>query len=438
MFFMRIRYLESIILSSVIMLLACGKPDLGPDGLERKGGLSSDESATIEKNFVEQRALIEEARGLKAKAEGGDPVAAKRWRVITSDEFPVNIAYLILNRVKKSVAVEAKSSQLASIRKEMSQVGWNDIRPIWISAKLGDADAQNEIYDFFVKKKEHLNSDERVFLFRLKGSAKISSSVHYWRSRPDDELPQIEVLDDSCRQVSYSYLVDSFWTPPEGAWDPLYVEGRYRYDGIEFAPRDWLVKAAATDSEYRTKLAALDFVSANNDTERIRAAKVLLSLVGINRNQESRSLVESCLAAIYYRGITVPVDHAKAAEIMLSSSDNALKARGVKLVCEKNLPLEQQDRQSGHESEELLNAVYNKYGYGNWRRDFERAYFEYWIFLWRINGSPGGDANFARMELAELEKQLSAEEIISLQKKCWVWYKKFDGKSPYIDDWVSR
>ena len=431
---MRIRYLESIILSSVIMLLACGKPNLGSDGLERKGELSSDESDTIEKKFAEQRALIEEARGLKAKAEGGDPVAAKRWRVITSDEFPVNIAYLILNRVKKSAAVEAKSSQLASIRKEMSQVGWNDIRPIWISAKLGDADAQNEIHDFFTK--ENLGSDDRVI---LKGSVKTRQFFDLWgRSRPPAELPRIEVLADSYRLVSHSYLVDSFWTPPAGKWDPAHVEGRYRYDGIEFAPRDWLVKAAATDSRFKAKLAALDFVSANNDAERIRAAKVLLSFAATLRGLEGESLVESCMAAIYCRGISVPVDLAKAADIMLSSGDNSLQARGVKLVCEHNLPLNQKDRQSGHESEGLLYAVYSKYGYGHWKRDFERAYFEYWLFLRRVNGSPGADANFARMELSELENRLSAEEVISLQKKCWVWYKKFEGKSPYFDDWVSR
>lgn len=427
---MRIRFLKSALLLSVVMLLACGKPDLGPDG-QAKGEATAVDIAIIEKSFAEQRALIEEARVLKAKAEGGDPVAAKRWRVVTRDEHPVKIVHYILDGVKKSVAVEAWISELALIRKEMIQVGWNDVRPIWISAKLGDADAQNEIYDFFTY--EYLCYDDRVV---LKGSVKAGSS--FPNSRPLAELPQVEVLADSYRLVSYSYLVDSFWTPPAGKWDPTHVEGRYRYDGIEFSPRDWLVKAAANDSRFKAKLAALDFVSANNDEERIRAAKVLLSFAATIRGLEGKSLVESCLAAIYCRGISVPVDLPKAAEIMLSSGDNSLQARGVKLVCEHNLPLNQRDRQSGHESKGLLYAVYSKYGYGNWRRDFERAYFEYWLFLWRVQGSPGGDANFARMELSELEKRLSAEEVILLQKNCQIWRKKFDGESPYVDDWNSR
>lgn len=429
---MRIRLCQLAVMSSIVMLLACGKPDIGPDGQERKGELTADDIASVEKSIAAQRTLIEEAKQLKGKALGGDPAAAKRWRVITSKKPPVDTAAYILSHVKSSAAVMAKAVQLESIRKEMYQSGWESLRPIWSSAKLGDADAQNEIYDFFLQ--GNLHDNRRVI---LKGSkSRIFFPIVY--VLPPAELAQVDVLSDSRRQASYAYFVDSFWTPPAGTWDPLYVEGRYRYDGIEFTPRDWLVKASATDSRYKSKLAAINFISAKNEAERTVAAKALLSLVSINMDHASRSLVESCLAAIYCRGITVPVDLTKAAEIMLSSGDNALKARGVKLVCEHNLPLNQRDEQSGHESEELLRAVYSKYGYGNWRRDFERAYFEYWIFLWRVNGSPGGDANFARMELAELEKQLSAEEIISLQKRCWVWYKKFDGQSPYIDDWVSR
>lgn len=428
---MRIGLIRSALLLSLVVLLACDKPSLGPDGQEAKGEATAVDIASIEKSFADQRALIEEARVLKAKAEGGDPVAAKRWWDVTREYHHVTMASLILNRVKESAAVKAKGSQLASIHEEMRQVGWNDIRPIWISAKLGDADAQNEIHDFFTS--ENLGSDDRVI---LKGSVKWPAFDLLGHFRP--HLPQIEVLADSRRLVSYSYLVDSFWTPPEGKWDPTHVEGRYRYDGIEFSPRDWLVKAAANDSRFKAKLAALDFVSANNDEERIRAAKVLLSFAATIRGLEGKSLVESCLAAIYCRGISVPVDLPKAADIMLSSGDNSLQARGVKLVCEFNLPHNLKDRQLGHRSEGLLYAVYSKYGYGHWKRDFERAYFEYWLFLLGVSGSTGGDANFARMELRELEERLSVEEVISLQKKCQIWRKKFDGKSPYVADWDSR
>ena len=441
---MRIKYTRLIILLSAALLLACGKPDRRPDGQERKDEFTSHKIVDVERDIAEQLALIEEAKVLKAKAESGDPVAARRWNYITSKgQEPIAGADYLLSTMEKSAAVDAKKAQLESIRKEMSQVGWLSIRPVWLSAKLGDADAQNELHDFFTQ--ENLHSDRRVI---LKGSKKTPVARHSRHSPiikdflPQIEvkeiIPKVEVLADSYRQVSYCYLVDSFWTPPAGKWDPLYVEGRYRYDGIEFTPRDWLFKAAATDPRFKAKLAAMDFVSAKNEAERMVAAKALLSFADIRSGLEGKSLVESCLAAIYFRGIAGPADFSKSAEIMLSSADNALKARGVKLVCEKNLPVKQVADQVLHESEGLLYAIYSKYGYGHWKRDFERAYFEYWLFLWRVTGSPGGDANFARMELAELEKQLSAEEIISLQKKCMTWFKKFDGKSPYIDDWISR
>jgi len=421
-------------MSSIVMLVACGKQEFGPDGQKKKGELTADDIVAVEKGIAEQRTVIEEAKQLKAKALGGDPAAAKRWRIVTSEKPPLDAADYVLSRVKSSAAISAKAIQLESIRKEMRQSGWESLRPAWNSAKLGDADAQNEIYDFFTQ--ENLNDDRRVV---VKGSAKEARTffpVVY--VLPPSELAQVDVLSDSRHLASYAYLVDLFWTPPAGPWDPFYVEGRYRHDGVEFAPRDWLAKAATGDPRFKAKLAAVDFVSAKDDAERIRAAKALLSLPSIRPNLEGRRMVASCLAAIYCRGISVPVDLSKAADIMLSSGDNTLIARGVKLVCEHNLPHTQRGIQSGHESEGLLYGAYCKYGYGNWHRDFERAYFEYWLFLWRVNGSPGGDANFARMELVELEKQLSAEQIVSLQKKCWIWLKKFDQKSPYYEDWLAR
>jgi hypothetical protein len=197
---------------------------------------------------------------------GGDPAAAKRWRVITSNR-PNNLdaAAYVLDHVKRSASVAAKVAQLESIRKEMYQLGWDDLRPVWLSAKMGDADAQNKIYDFFTQ--ENLHDNPRVV---VKGSAKEPGFGPFGprlRRLPIPEMPQIDVLADSRRLPSYSYFADLFWTPPSGAWDPLYVEGRYRYDGVEFAPRDWLAKAATADPKFKAKLAAVDFVAAKNDAE---------------------------------------------------------------------------------------------------------------------------------------------------------------------------
>ena len=419
---MRIVLLRSAVFMSVIMLLGCGKPDLGPDGKERRSALSSGDITLIERYIVEQRAAIEEAGRLKPKAFGGDLEAAKRWKVLTSYDPRVKSALDVLKYYKESDAIKAKRTQLKSMLDETRDLGWGDIRPSWISAKLGDAEAQNELHEFFAQG-EGLRRDERAL--------KIGDS---W----DPELRDIEVLTYSSCQLSYAYLVDDFWTPPAGMWDPFYVEGRYRYDGIEFAPRDWLVKAAASNPRYRAKLAAVDFISAKDEDARLVAAKALLSLYNINGDYEGRDLVESCLAAIYRRGIAVQPDIAKAVQIMLSSRDKGLWARGVKLVCENNLPVhEKYHRVSGRVGEELVVAVGTKYGFGGLSRDFELAYFEYWLFLhsW---GASSSDANFARRELDELERGLSHDEVVSLQKKCWIWGEKFKWQSPSYEDWKAR
>jgi hypothetical protein len=434
---MRKKLLQLAIMSSIVMFVACGKPDVGSDGEEQKKELDSKQVARIEGYIAKQRTLIEEAKLLKPKAEAGDATAARRWRFITSKERdpigePIDDARNVLRRVKRSPVVQDKESQLDSLRKEMDQSGWRSIMPTWLSAKLGDADAQVEIHDIFTS--EYLDNDERVIL--MKGLArKEDRSNSWWMSDPPGAV-KVEELAESRRQVSYNYLVDAFWVPPAGMWDPLYVEGRYRFDGIEFGPRDWLAKAAAADSKFKAMLAAVEFVSAKDDAERTRAAKELLSLCGSRDRIEGKSIVEPCLAAIYCRGISVPVDLSKAAEIMLSSIDSALRARGVRLASEHNLPFKESGY-SRYKNNGLMYAVCSKYGWDTWPRDFERAYFEYWLFTRNI-GHSVGDKNFARTELVELEKQLSAEQIISLQKKCWIWFKKFNGRSPISDDWLAR
>ena len=425
--------LRSAVFMSIIMLLGCGKPDLGPDGEERKSTLSSEDVIYIGKCIDEQEAAIKEAGLLKPKAQAGDLAAATRWRILTGEGpddllSPDRRARKVLDHYKAKEVVKAKVAQLQSMRLRMRDLGWDDIRPTWTAAKLGDAVAQNEIHDFFAQKS--LKYDRR---------ARKKKDYDWWISE-NVEFRDIQVLTNPCRQLSYSYLVDAFWTPPAGMWDPFYVEGRYRYDGIEFTPRDWLVKAAVSDVRYRAKLAAVDFISAKDEDARLVAAKALLALSNINEDYEGRALVESCLAAIYCRGIAVQADLAKAAQIMLSSCDNALKARGVKLVCENNLPGEVDGRPYGRADRErvgraILYAVCNQYGYGEWKRDYERAYFEYWLCLRDKNG---GDVNFARRGLDELERRLSPDEVVSLQKKCWIWAKKFDWESPYIDDWNAR
>ena len=426
---MRIGLLRSTLLLSLVVLLACDKTDLGPGGQEKKSELSQFEIESIEKSFAKQRTLLEEVKQLKQKAENGDPAAAARWRAITSQSGPIVAAEEILNRTKKSPILQKRLDELHTIQLEMSQMGWGDLLPAWISAKLGEADAQNEIFEFFSRENLYYSGLRKVRFKR--------APFDLWGPGRRHKL-ECEVMANGHNQASYSYLVDPFWTPPAGAWDPLYVEGRYRCEGIEFSPREWLAKAAAGDSKYRAKLAAHDFILAKDDAERTAAARMLLSNESFRSHAEDRSLVDSCLATLYIRGIVVPVNLSKAAQIMLSSRDEALTARGVKLVCENNLPLRGQDvDQGGPTSEALMIAVCSKYGVGNWGRDLERAYFEYWRFL-RHSSRPTGDANFARMELAEIEKRLTPEQVVSLQENCWIWEKKFGWKTPYIDDWKAR
>ena len=426
---MRTKFLRSALLLSIVMLFGCDKPGLGPDGQEKKSDLSLFEIESIDKSFANQRALLEEVKQLKRKAENGDLASAARWCAITNQSGPIFAAEEILKRSKKSPVLQKKLDEFYTIQHEMSQAGWGDLLPTWISAKLGQADAQNEIFEFFSREDIYFSGLRRVHFKRA------PSDLWGTSRRPKLEC---EVMANGHNQASYSYLVDPFWAPPAGEWDSLYIEGRFKCEGIEFSPREWLAKAAAGDSKYRAKLAAHDFILAKNEAERTAAAKMLLSHESFRSHAEDRSLVDSCLATLYIRGIVVPVNLSKAAQIMLSSRDAALNARGVRLVCEHNLPLRGQDvDQGGHISNALLIAVCSKYGVGVWGRDLERAYFEYWRFL-RSSSQPTSDANFARMELAEIEKRLTPEQVVSLQKNCRNWEKKFGWKTPDIDEWNAR
>jgi hypothetical protein len=418
-----------------ILMVACGKHE-AISGAEKGAVLSHDDIRAFNASITAQRKLIDSVRKLEKAAEGGDANAAREWRML-SKEVPIRDADLILDGVKKWPKEEIDrmiglKKTLSGIREEMYLIGWNSLRPVWVSAKLGDPEAQNELFDFFSNRR-YQRSNFVVF----------DGRQPYLRNfiRPaelDARRPKVDVLLESARLETYAHMVDDWWIPDACRQLSLYVEGRYRCEDLEFSPRDWLAKAAATNSKYKAKLAAVDFLSAKNQEGRSLAAKILISEYKEEPEGEDVALQQACMAAIYYRGISVPIDRLKAAIIMLSSSDGSLRARGVRLACQDGMPLDKYVYEGSRENSGLINAICSKNGYGPWRRDFERAYFEFWLYLAVVGDSRGGDANFARKELEELENRLTGEAAISLQSKCWIWAKKFDWKSPNADQWLAR
>jgi hypothetical protein len=419
-----------------ILMVACGRREAISGAETGESVLSQADIQAFNAATAAQRRLIASVRKLEKAAEGGDANAAREWRILTK-EVPIRDADLILDGVKKWPKEEIARmtnlrKTLSGIREEMHTIGWYSLRPVWISAKLGDPEAQNELFDFFSNRRYQrsnfvLIDGRQPYLNNLVPPAK-----------HDARRPKVDVLLESARLGTYAHMVDDWWTPDAYRQRSLYVEGRYRCEGVEFSPRDWLAKAAVTNSKYKAKLAAVDFLSAKNEEGRNLAAKILISEYREEPESKDVALQQACMAAIYYRGISVPTDRLKAAVIMLSSSDGSLRARGIRLACQEGMPLDQYLYDGSRENSGLINAICSKNGYGPWRRDFERAYFEYWLFLAVVEDSRGGDASFARKELAELENRLTGEAVISLQNRCWIWAKKFDWKSPNGDQWLAR
>ncbi len=382
-----------------LLLVACGKPDVTRDSRERKAELSKEEAAQFDKELAEARKSVALAEAYKKKAMAGDLGAAKSWRGVVSahNEGPGDILWVIRDANRNDPVNAARFAQLDAFRRDRAAAGWEGegFEPLWFAAKLGDPSSQFALY---ARSKEIIHTSHLMNAGRGK-------------------LSLVKGLQNPKRLESHAYMVDSFWTPPEGSWDPYYIDGRARYDGIEFSPRDWLVKAAASDPRYKDDLASIDFIIAKNDAERKVAAASLLSSV-----DNGGALVAACKATIHLRGIATPVDLERAARIMIESGDDYLKARGVKLACERNLVIGDAANRFSLLSRPrrgmLLQAVQYRYGYLGAQRDTERAYYNYWLCVSALADVSFADSNFARNELREIEQGLSADGIRALQRKC--------------------
>lgn len=393
-----------------LLLVACGKPDVTRDGRERKAELSKEEAAQFDMELAEARKTVALAQAYKKKAMAGDLEAARSWRGVVSahNEGPGDILWVIRDANRNDPVNAARFAQLDAFRRDRQAAGWEGegFEPLWFAAKLGDPSSQFALYN---------RSKEFIHTSRLNNGL-----------RGGKQLSLVKVIQKPERLESHAYMVDSFWTPPEGAWDPYYIDGRARYDGIEFSPRDWLVKAAASDPRYKDYLASVDFITAKNDAERKVAAASLLS----SFDNGGAALVAACKATIHLRGVATPVDSERAARIMIESGDAYLMARGVKLACERNLVIGNVDRfvasLSWEEDGILLRGVQSRYGYRA-QRDVERAYYNYWLCVSTPHIAVSlADTNFARNELREIEHGMSTEAIRALQRKCARLHAKRD------------
>ena len=395
-------------------------------------------------DFVAQLGLLSNKLKISiARAESGDVEAANEWRHIASSGSRKLLESIDeVSAVPCAPGAEGQRALLIAAKKQFSNSLKFD-RAVWVSAKLGVSDAQWELYARLVRRTVDLPLEEIV-------------------------VPAMS--------VSHAYMVDQTWVVPSGAWDPCWSEGLYRYDGVEFSPRYWLAKAAQADPKYLPRLAAVDFISARDAAGRAAAAGLLLSSVGSNQHPGDE-LVSSCLGAIYYRGVAVKADLVKSAEVMLGSGESALGARGVVLVCERDLvvrrpssPYHWSDSVSKDlsVSADLYFAACSKYGYAGHARDLEKAYFYLFRYLktsTRLNrrhSQPiiitdaaaadsrhypfresgvidSADYMFARHEISKIEGRLSQAEVMALQKRCGLWiYRWPDAGYGVLSGWESR
>ncbi len=445
---MNIRLLGLLILAG-ILLVSCGDSPAKPKS--HYGSSSSGEADSVKHKIKKVGDLLEPQKKLirllvdyRNRAKAGDKEAAWKWYALTFDKQGEYHKWLELADEEERVIYEDLS---AAEQRMVDQQ----------NARLGDAVAE-------LKKTIGLGDESRLAAARL-GSPEAQWDLYLSLSSHDDsssgrkisgkEEPRpISCLVRPVMLQNHSYMLDEGWIAPSGPWDTYYVEGRFECDGQEFTPRDWLLKAAASSPEYRPRLAALDFISARHAGARLEAAKSILALATEQTKWWKDDLFGECLAAIHYHGIGTPVDLVRAAEVMMESQGYSLKARGVDLICERNLvvwpirrpfeglPERNQKLEGVREAKLLYLSACSRYGYLGKDRSAEDAYYylyeyllvdgvSFWGALSDNKSKEFGDPDsvYARMRISELERKMQAGEVAALQDKCLERRRKFDRRT---------
>jgi hypothetical protein len=334
----------------------------------------------------------------------------------------------------------------------MHEAGYGSGLPLVRAARLGVPVAQYKLYELLSGVVERNGGVKAGFVFNEQAGNHPYANRHYSDYGPlsplsvaTDKLPVVEVLEPAMASPSHSYMLDLEWRAPTGPWDPMYKVGKFKYEDTVFSPHELLIKAAAEREEYRARLAAVNFISSNSAGGREVAAKVLLGLAESSDLPLYDVLVNTCIATIHLRGIGSPVDFSKAADVMLSSREGGLVARGVMLACRDSIPLNSDaSRQwlpyvNDRIGRDLVDAASHQFGWGGRGRDLEKAYFHYFHFILKQRRGDSSDMRFARMRMSEIEKILSPDALLALQKNCHLWSSRWhDGDGPSYADWRDR
>lgn len=339
---------------------------------------------------------------------------------------------------------------LACIEK-MHEAGYGSGLPLVTAARLGVPLAQYDLYQLLSNVVERRAGVKAGFVFKEPLGLDPYAHLHYSDYRPlsqlgvaQDKLPVIEVLAPAMASPSHSYMLDLEWKAPGGQWDPMYKVGKFKYKDMVFSPHELLTKAAAEDEKYRARLAAVEFISSNSASGREAAAKVLVALAESRDWPLGDVLVNTCIAAIHLRGIGSPTDFSKATEVMLSSGNGGLVARGILLACRDQVALNSDASSEWHPhlddqiGRDLVEAASHHFGWGGRGRDLEKAYFHYFRFI--LNQKRGDDSDmwFARKRMSEIEARLSPDSLLKLQGNCYFWATKWHENGPSYVDWRDR
>lgn len=334
---------------------------------------------------------------------------------------------------------------LACVEK-MHEAGYGSGLPLVTAARLGVPFAQYELYQLLSNVVERSSGLKAGFVFEERFQASPYAYRHYSDYRPlsplsvaKDKLPVIEVLEPAVASQSHSFMLDLEWQTPSGAWDPMYKPGRFKYKDMVFSPHELLKKAAAENEKYRARLAAVEFISSHSASDREVAAKTLLSLAESGDFPLYDVLVNTCIATIHLRGIGSPASTSKAVEVMLSSRNDGLMARGILLACRDDVALNSDaSSQNLFGGGDLVDAAIHQFGWGGGVRDLERAYFHYFRFMLVQERGDDSDLRFARKRMSEIEARLSPEALLKLQRNCYIWSTKWPRNGPYFKEWRDR
>jgi hypothetical protein len=454
---MRLTLSTKILVIVAFLMAGCGKTNTTEVKVVSEKDIKACDAA-----IIEQKKLTVTVKGSMDDALAGDSGQSYWWYKLAYAELrkPESYSKMTMAQVAEILRkpVDGDSDEYIALYKryegcvqEMHAAGYGSGLPLITAARLGVPPAQYDLYQLLSNVVERRATLRAGFVFKEQSRSHPYAYRHYSDYGPlpplsvaEDKLPVVEVLEPAMASPSYGYMLDLEWKAPAGPWDPMYKDGKFRYKEMVFSPHELLTKATAADGKYRARLAAVELISSNSASGREAAAKVLLGLAESGDCPLYDVLVNTCIATIHLRGVGSPVDLSKAAEVMISSRSAGMVARGILLACRDGVLLNSDASDDsylpvdGNAGRDLVDGVSHQFGWGRHGRDLEKAYFHYFRFIFSHEQGDSSDLRFARQRMSEIEKQLSPDSLLVLQKNCYLWRTRWPSQGPYFIEWRDR